>query len=82
MASKVKSSTQKKTQTKRTKRTHYTMYALKEFPKKCAHCSGVESKVIKTVEREGTKNVTRRRECLGCGKTFSTIVWGAEGCLN
>ena len=57
-------------------RKHYAMYATRENPKHCVHCSSEESRVLKTVTRQGTNNVSRRRRCNDCGKPFMTIVWG------
>jgi len=37
---------------------------------KCPYCSGFSSKV--TDKRESNEGIRRRRECLGCGKRFTT----------
>ena len=37
---------------------------------RCPYCSGFSSKV--TDKRESNEGIRRRRECLGCGKRFTT----------
>ena len=39
---------------------------------KCLFCGNEESKVIDSRSAEETNSIRRRRECLGCGKRFTT----------
>lgn len=39
---------------------------------KCPDCENIEDKVIETRESKEGKYIRRRRECLGCGKRFTT----------
>ena len=39
---------------------------------KCIYCGNEESKVIDSRSAEETNSIRRRRECLGCGKRFTT----------
>lgn len=39
---------------------------------KCNYCGGEESKVIDSRAVEETNSIRRRRECLSCGKRFTT----------
>lgn len=39
---------------------------------KCPYCGYVESKVIDSRPAEGFEKIRRRRECLQCGKRFTT----------
>jgi len=40
---------------------------------KCPHCGETESKVIDTTHEAQEGGIRRRRECLKCGKRFSTV---------
>ena len=40
---------------------------------KCPHCGETESKVIDTTHETQAGGVRRRRECLKCGRRFSTV---------
>ena len=40
---------------------------------KCPHCNSEESRVIDTAHETNGPGIRRRRECLSCGKRFSTI---------
>lgn len=40
---------------------------------RCPHCGEVESKVIDTMHEAVAGGVRRRRECLKCGRRFSTV---------
>ncbi len=39
---------------------------------KCPYCTDIESKVVDSRATEENTTVRRRRECLGCGKRFTT----------
>src|SRR5471032_3634819 len=39
---------------------------------KCPYCSQPESKVVDSRDSETGEAIRRRRECLGCGKRFTT----------
>lgn len=39
---------------------------------KCPECSNIEDKVIETRESKDSHYIRRRRECLQCGKRFTT----------
>ncbi len=39
---------------------------------KCLYCGNEESKVIDSRSTEETNSIRRRRECLGCGRRFTT----------
>ncbi len=39
---------------------------------KCPHCNNLEDKVIETRESKEGNYIRRRRECLNCGKRFTT----------
>ena len=39
---------------------------------KCPYCGELESKVIDSRPTEDGEKIRRRRECLGCGKRFTT----------
>ncbi len=39
---------------------------------KCPECNSIEDKVVETRESKDGKYIRRRRECLGCGKRFTT----------
>ncbi|MBQ7466510.1 MAG: transcriptional repressor NrdR [Clostridia bacterium] len=39
---------------------------------KCIYCGNEESKVIDSRSAEETNSIRRRRECLGCGRRFTT----------
>ncbi|MDE6583231.1 MAG: transcriptional regulator NrdR, partial [Clostridia bacterium] len=39
---------------------------------KCVYCQCEESKVLDSRSTEETNSIRRRRECLGCGKRFTT----------
>ncbi len=39
---------------------------------KCPHCNNLEDKVIETRESKDGHYIRRRRECLNCGKRFTT----------
>ncbi len=39
---------------------------------KCIYCGCEESKVLDSRSTEETNSIRRRRECLGCGKRFTT----------
>ena len=39
---------------------------------KCRYCSGTDSKVIDSRPTEDGSAIRRRRECLSCGKRFTT----------
>jgi len=39
---------------------------------KCPHCNNLEDKVIETRESKDGNYIRRRRECLNCGKRFTT----------
>ena len=39
---------------------------------KCIYCGNEESKVIDSRSADETNSIRRRRECLGCGKRFTT----------
>jgi transcriptional repressor NrdR len=39
---------------------------------KCPECGNIEDKVIETRESRDGQYIRRRRECLGCGKRFTT----------
>ena len=39
---------------------------------KCPYCSFIESKVIDSRPTEENNSIRRRRECLKCGKRFTT----------
>jgi len=39
---------------------------------KCPYCSNAETKVVDSREAEDLSSVRRRRECLKCGKRFTT----------
>ena len=39
---------------------------------KCPYCGAEESKVIDSRPTEDSERIRRRRECLGCGKRFTT----------
>lgn len=39
---------------------------------KCIYCGNTESKVIDSRNADETNSIRRRRECLGCGKRFTT----------
>ncbi|WDI35704.1 transcriptional regulator NrdR [Entomospira entomophila] len=38
----------------------------------CPHCGADEMKVLETRESEMTNSIRRRRECLGCGRRFTS----------
>lgn len=40
---------------------------------KCPHCGEAESKVIDTMHEVQAGGIRRRRECLRCGRRFSTV---------
>ncbi len=40
---------------------------------KCPHCGEAESKVIDTMHEVQAGGIRRRRECLKCGRRFSTV---------
>ena len=39
---------------------------------KCPYCSGTESRVIDSRPAEDSEKIRRRRECLSCGRRFTT----------
>jgi transcriptional repressor NrdR len=39
---------------------------------KCPDCNNIEDKVVETRESKDGAYIRRRRECLGCGKRFTT----------
>ena len=39
---------------------------------KCPNCSGTESRVIDSRPAEDSEKIRRRRECLSCGRRFTT----------
>ena len=39
---------------------------------KCMYCGCEESKVLDSRSTDETNSIRRRRECLGCGKRFTT----------
>ncbi len=39
---------------------------------KCIYCGNIESKVIDSRNADETNSIRRRRECLGCGRRFTT----------
>lgn len=39
---------------------------------KCIYCGGTESKVLDSRANEESNSIRRRRECLSCGKRFTT----------
>ncbi len=39
---------------------------------KCIYCGSEESKVLDSRSTDETNSIRRRRECLGCGKRFTT----------
>lgn len=39
---------------------------------KCVYCGSEESKVLDSRSTDETNAIRRRRECLGCGKRFTT----------
>lgn len=39
---------------------------------KCPYCQHTESKVLDSRSADETNSIRRRRECLGCGKRFTT----------
>lgn len=43
-----------------------------EFIVKCPFCSNIESKVIDSRPTDENTNIRRRRECIECGKRFTT----------
>ncbi len=46
---------------------------------KCPHCDYVESKVLDSRTSKEMDTIRRRRECLKCGKRFSTVETIEEG---
>ena len=40
---------------------------------KCPFCGGFESKVVDSRPTEDGERIRRRRECIGCGKRFTTF---------
>lgn len=40
---------------------------------KCPYCGNIESKVYDSRSVEESNSIRRRRECLGCGKRFTTF---------
>lgn len=51
-----------------------TLYGIRKEEKimKCPYCSFIESKVIDSRPTEENNSIRRRRECLKCGKRFTT----------
>ena len=39
---------------------------------KCIFCGNTESKVLDSRNSDENNSIRRRRECLGCGKRFTT----------
>ena len=39
---------------------------------RCIYCGGEESKVLDSRSNDETNSIRRRRECLRCGKRFTT----------
>lgn len=39
---------------------------------KCPYCSGQDNKVVDSRVNESANSIRRRRECLGCGKRFTS----------
>ena len=48
---------------------------------KCPFCSNVENKVIDSRISKDGNAIRRRRECLACGKRFTTYEFVGEGKL-
>ena len=40
---------------------------------KCPFCGGFDSKVVDSRPTEDGERIRRRRECVGCGKRFTTF---------
>lgn len=40
---------------------------------KCPVCSSIETKVVDSRDSDGSISIRRRRECLACGKRFTTF---------
>ena len=45
---------------------------LRRINMKCVYCGSEESKVLDSRSTDETNAIRRRRECLGCGKRFTT----------
>ena len=39
---------------------------------KCLYCSCTESKVVDSRSSDDARTIRRRRECVGCGRRFTT----------
>ena len=46
---------------------------------KCRYCSSTESKVVDSRPTEDGTSIRRRRECINCGKRFTTYVIKKDG---
>lgn len=49
---------------------------------RCPYCHSIEDKVVDSRSTDSDKVIRRRRECLGCGKRFTTFERLEEFALN
>lgn len=47
-------------------------YESRGFTMKCIYCGCLDSKVVDSRQNEDGTSIRRRRECIGCGKRFTT----------
>ena len=50
----------------------YGIFELEKRKMKCIYCGCEESKVLDSRSTDDTNSIRRRRECLGCGRRFTT----------